>query len=405
MTAATRAYALADSRRVPRTLHPIAWWIWALGLAVAVNRTTNPLLLLLVLAVLGFVVANRRTEAPWARAFKYYLALAVVVIGLRVIFRSVFGSGIELGDHIMFRLPSIATPSWYSGVRLGGPVSLEATLSAAADGLRLGTLICCIGAANALANPKRALRVLPGALYELGVAVVVSISVAPQLVESVQRVARARRLRAGRSKGLRALRSVAIPVLEDALERSLLLAAAMDSRGYGRAGPATRGSRRITALFMMTGMLGLCAGAYGLLDRTAPGYLGLPAILAGAALCCAGLMLGGRRVTRSQYRPDPWRAPEWVVAGCGITTAVLFYASARYSGADLNPSFSPLHFPALPIVPTIAVLVAAIPGFAAPPPRHPHRPADRDHTSRRIDGAEGADGTVEPDTARAPVPA
>jgi len=152
-------------------------------------------------------------------------------------------------------------------------------------------------------------------------------------------------------------------------------------------------------------MLGLCAGAYGLLDRTAPRYLGLPAILAGAALCCAGLMLGGRRVTRSQYRPDPWRAPEWIVAGCGITTAVLFYASARYSGADLNPSFSPLHFPALPIVPTIAVLVAAIPGFAAPPPRHPHRPADRDHTSRRIDGAEGADGTVEPDTARAPVPA
>ncbi len=192
---------------------------------------------MLVLAVLGFVVANRRTEAPWARAFKYYLVLAVVVIGLRVVFRSVFGSGIAAGDHVMFRLPSIATPSWYSGVRLGGPVSLEATLAAAADGLRLGTLICCIGAANALANPKRALRVLPGALYELGVAVVVSISVAPQLVESVQRVARARRLRAGRSKGLRALRSIAIPVLEDALERSLMLAAAMDSRVRTRRAP------------------------------------------------------------------------------------------------------------------------------------------------------------------------
>jgi energy-coupling factor transport system permease protein len=304
----------------------------------------------------------------------------------------------------LFRLPSIATPSWYSGVRLGGPVSLEATLAAAADGLRLGTLICCIGAANALANPKRALRVLPGALYELGVAVVVSISVAPQLVESVQRVARARRLRAGRSKGVRALRSVAIPVMEDALERSLMLAAAMDSRGYGRVGTQTRGSRRITALLMVTGMVGLCAGAYGLLDATAPRYLGLPAILAGAALCCAGLMLGSRRVKRSQYRPDPWLLPEWIVAGCGVTTAVLFYVSARYSAAALNPSFSPLHLPALPIVPTIAILIAAIPAFAAPPPRHPYRHDHRD-PSHRTRAANGAEGTLEPAPARSPVPA
>jgi energy-coupling factor transport system permease protein len=411
MTAAKRGFgasgalALADSRRVPRTLHPIAWWIWALGLAVAVNRTTNPLLLVLVLAVLGFVVANRRTEAPWARAFKYYLVLAVVVIVLRVAFRSVFGSGISAGDHIMFRLPSIATPSWYSGVRLGGPVSLEATLAAAADGLRLGTLICCIGAANALANPKRALRVLPGALYELGVAVVVSISVAPQHVESVQRVARARRLRAGRSKGLRALRSVAIPVLEDALERSLMLAAAMDSRGYGRTGTETRGSRRATALLMLAGMLGLCAGAYGLLDATAPRYLGLPAILTGAALCCAGLMLGGRRVTRSQYRPDPWRAPEWIVAGCGITTAVLLYVSTRYGAADVNPSFSPLHFPALPIMPTIAILLAAVAGVAAPPPRHPYRSGPPDHEQRPFPDADAIDQTHARDPSPAPVPA
>ncbi len=317
----SRAYGWDGANRLPRTLHPIAWWIWALGLAVAVNRTTNPALLLLVLAVLAFVVVNRRTDAPWARAFKYYFALAVFVIVSHVVFRSVFGSGITPDDHVLLRLPRVPMPSWYADVQIGGPVSLEATLSAAAAGLRLGTLICCIGAANALANPKRALRILPGALYELGVAVVVSISVAPQLVESVQRVARARRLRAGRSRGLRALRGIAIPVMEDALERSLLLAAAMDSRGYGRTGPQPRGSRRLTGGLMVAGMLGVCAGAYGLLDGTAPRFLGLPTILAGAALCCGGLALGGRRVTRTQYRPDPWRAAEWIVSCCGVATA------------------------------------------------------------------------------------
>ncbi len=225
------------ARRVPRALHPIAWWIWALGLVIAVSRTTNPLLLILALAVLGFVVANRRGEAPWARAFRYYLVLALVVVVLRVLFRIVFSTDITPSDHIIVRLPRIPTPHWYSGVQIGGPVSLEATLSAMVDGLRLGTMLCCIGAANALANPRRALRVLPGALYELGTAVVVAISLAPQLIESVQRVARARRLRAGRRHGWRALASIAIPVLADALERSLSLAAAMDSRGYGRTEP------------------------------------------------------------------------------------------------------------------------------------------------------------------------
>jgi energy-coupling factor transport system permease protein len=56
-----------------------------LGLATAASRTTNPILLILILAVLAFVVANRRGEAPWARAFKYYLFVALAVVAVRVV--------------------------------------------------------------------------------------------------------------------------------------------------------------------------------------------------------------------------------------------------------------------------------------------------------------------------------
>jgi energy-coupling factor transport system permease protein len=383
------APAIHDGRRVPRALHPVAWWIWAVGLVIAVNRTTNPLLLILTLSVLGFVVATRRSDAPWARAFKYYLMLALFIVVLRIVFQSVFASGIEPGDHVLFRLPHIRTPKWYTGVQIGGPVSLEATLSATVDGLRLGTMICCIGAANALANPKRALRMLPGALYELGMAVVVSISLAPQLIESVQRVARARRLRAGRRRGWRALRSIAIPVLADALERSVLLAAAMDSRGYGRTGTATRATRRLTAALMLAGMLGVCMGCYGLLGGSGARLLATPAILAGAVLCSAGLALGARRLHRTHYRPDPWRAPEWIVASCGLISAAALYLSTGYSAADLNPSFSPLRFPELPVLPAFAILIAAAPAFAAPPPR-------RHVSGSRLGASEPAGGRIAP---------
>jgi energy-coupling factor transport system permease protein len=357
-----------DGGRIPRELHPIAWWLWAIGLVVAVDRTTNPLLLALVAAVLGFVVASRRGSAPWARAFRYYVMLAGCVIVLRVVFRTVFTSGVNPTDHVLLRLPSVPAPRWYAGVQIGGPVSLEGTLAALADGLRLGTMLCCIGAANALANPKRALRVLPGALYELGAAVAVAVTLAPQLIESVQRVARARRLRGGRRGGLRALRGIAIPVLADALERSLMLAAAMDSRGYGRSGAASPRARRLTGALMLAGLGGLCVGAYGLLDGTAPRPLGAPALLAGAVACCAGLGLGGRRVTRTRYRPDPWRAPEWTVALCGAVCAALMLVSAAAGAAAVDPTFEPLRFPPLPALPTIGVLIAAIPALAAPPP-------------------------------------
>lgn len=388
MAGPTRHHLL-DARRVPRPLHPLAWWVWALGLAVAASRTANPLLLGLVVAVLGFVVARRRGDTPWSRAFRYYLWLALVVVAIRVVFRSVFGGDIDTTTmHVWFRLPRVPLPSWAAGVQLGGPVTAEGTVSALYDGMTLGCLLCSIGAANALANPKRALRVLPGALYELGVAVVVSLSVAPQLVESVQRVRRARKLRGGSGAGVHALREVAIPVLQDALERSLRLAAAMDSRGYGRTGPVSAASRRVTGGLMVAGMCGLCLGVYGLLDASTPSMLGLTALAGGSVLCVAGLVLGGRRVRRTRYRPDPWGAPEWAVALCGLVPLADFVSRLGAPGSALDPSTFPLAWPSLPLVPTLAVLVAAFASVAAPPPVPvvPRRPGTAARTAAGGDG-------------------
>jgi len=352
------------SRRLPRALHPVAWWGWALGLATAASRTSNPLLLVLIMAVLWLVVALRRTQAPWARGYRYYLVMAAVVIVIRIAFSVVFSSGPATGAAIWLRLPVVPTPSWYTGVRIGGAVSAQAVLSAALDGARLACLLCCIGAANTLANPKRALRVLPGALYELGVAVTVALSVAPQLVESVGRVRRARRLRGAGQGGRRlaVFRGVAIPVLHDALDRSLRLAAAMDARGYGRTGTATAVSRRLTASCMLAGLAGLCLGAYGLLDPTVPHGVGLGGFAAGSALCVAGLVLGGQRVSSSRYRPDPWGWPEWVVAGSGILCALVLCLDVGYNPAALNPVLYPLHWPSLPSVPAAAILATGLAG-------------------------------------------
>jgi energy-coupling factor transport system permease protein len=309
-----------DTRRLPRTLHPGAWWVWSIGLATAASRTTNPIVLALILAVVAFVVTARRSDAPWARGLHVYVLAALVVVGIRITFRMLLGS--QQGGHVLFTLPELPLPSAAAGVRIGGPVSAEGIVAAAYDGMRLATLLVCIGAANLLANPKRLLKALPGALHEMGVAVTVALTFAPQIVESGHRVARARRLRGGSSRRRHVIRTIVIPVLTDALDRSLALAAAMDSRGYGRTAAVARRARAAAGGLMLAGLVGACVGTYGLLDSTLPRWLGLPVLGVGAASALGGLALAGRRVQRTRYRPDPWQAAEWLVVACGAAAAV-----------------------------------------------------------------------------------
>lgn len=347
---------------LPRPLHPGAWWLWALALAAAASRTTNPLLLGLEVAVTGFVVAARRSDAPWARSYAAFLRLGLAVLAIRMVLQVLLGGGIP--GRVLFALPEVPLPGWAAGVRLGGPVTLESLATAGYDGFRLAVLLGCLGAANALASPARLLKALPGALYEAGVAVTVALSFAPQAVLALGRVRQARRIRGRHDRGLRRLRGLALPVLEDALERSVALAASMDARGFGRRAAVAPGRRRVTAVLSLGGLLGVCAGMYGVLDASAPRLVGLPLVVVGTAGAAAGMVLGGRGLRRSRYRPDPWGRPEWLVAGCGLIAAAAVIAHP----AGLNPSTVPLAAPPLPLWPVLGLLLALAPAWLAPEP-------------------------------------
>jgi energy-coupling factor transport system permease protein len=345
-------------------VHPGAWWLWALGLGTAATRTTNPLLLALLTAAAGYVVATHRTAAPWARSYTAFAKLGLAVVLIRLAFAVVLGSPIP-GTHVLVTLPEVPLPHWAQGIRLGGEVTAEALVFALYDGLKLAALLVCVGAANALANPARLLKSLPGALYETGVAVVVALTFAPNLIADVQRLRAARRLRGRPDSGVRGLLHVGLPVLEGALERSVALAAAMDARGYGRTADVPAPVRRTTTALTLGGLLGVCAGTYGLLTAEGGTY-GLPLMLAGVAAALAGLRLGGRRSLRTRYRPDPWNARAWLVAGSGAAVAALLALAGARDPDALHPGVVPLTAPALPLWPAAAVLLALLPAFVVP---------------------------------------
>lgn len=332
-------------------------------MGAAALRTTNPLLLAMIIAVVGYVVATCRSDAPWSASFGAFLRLAAVVVIIRIVFQILFG--MRSPGTVLFEIPSVPLPEWAGGVSIGGPVTAEAIVLALYQGLRLAVVIVCFGAASSLASPYRLLRSLPAVLYEAGVAVTVAITFAPQVIMRSGEIREARRLRGRPVKGPAGWMGTLMPVLEGALDRAIALAASMDSRGYGRRGELSPAMRRVTVLSTLAGFSVICVGLYLLMDASTASGFGLPALALGSLALAFSLVATGRRSNRTRYRPDPWGLREWVISVSGAVVLVALIIVGLH-GDGLNPSVNPLEVPQLPVIAAAGILFGTVPAFVAP---------------------------------------
>ena len=225
--------------------------------------------------------------------------------------------------HVLFTCREIPLPRLGRRHHLLGPVSAEAVLGGLYDGLRLATMLICVGAANALANPKRLLqgraqRPVRGRARRSSS----RCRSRPSWSRASCGCAGPGGCAAGRQRGLPG----AARDRDPGAERRARPVAARSPRRWtpaataarsGQPGAAGVAHRRAASL---GGLLGVCVGIYGLLDGTHPGWprrcrcwlLGRRWPPARAARWAAG------GSARTRYRPDPWRLPEWLVAGSGV---------------------------------------------------------------------------------------
>ena len=349
-----------------RLQHPAAWWLWGLGLATAASRTTNPVLLLLVIGACVLVVSERRDPAT-PDPLPGFLALGAAILVFRLLVTMVLGNGVH-GSTELFTVPRLPLPDWAAGIRVGGTVTAEALLYATYDSLRLAAILACVGAANALASPRRLLRYLPATLYDIGTAVVVGLTFAPQLLADARAVRAARTLRGHDGRGIRETARLVVPVLETAFERSLGLAASMESRGYGRTVHSTPATRRLATGLALGGLLGVLGGLYGLLDASVGGVLGMPLLLVGTAAAAASLAVGAAKEERTGHRRDPWEWSETLTVAVGAAAAGAFIIGSLRAWPGLVPE-QRTSLPPVPLVGLAAVLVAATPAFFTHRPR------------------------------------
>ena len=318
--------------------------------------------------------------------------LGVLIVVLRVAVPGGLRRRRRPGAVVLLDLPAVPLPGWVAGVTLLGPLTRESLLAGLYDGLRLATIVICVGAANSLANPKRLLRSVPPALYEIGTALVVAVTVLPQFADSVRRVRAAQALRAGESGRVARLRRLLVPVLEDALERSLALAAGMDARGYGRAGGADAragaGHRRADARRPGRHLRRHLRRPRPHRARAAWRCRCWPL---GALAALAGLLSAGRRV---RAHPLPPRPVALARAGGGrpggVATATLLLVGRDAPAAGRVPRRSPW-CPTVSGVSLLAVVVALAGALCSPaagaarPARPPTRAAPPEEAGRMIE--------------------
>jgi energy-coupling factor transporter transmembrane protein EcfT len=211
-----------------KSLHPLTWWIWSLLIISAVIGADSGWLAGSAMAAAAFLVRNFAASAPWAKSFWFSLKIGVFILIIRTVVGVLIG--VPIPGTKLATLPIVPLPHWLAGIRIGGVITQERLLSSIHEGLIIIAVISLFGAAVSLTSPHKLLRVTPVAIYEFGVATVIATSALPNLVQSVSRIRRARALRGDEKPSWR---SIALPLLEDSLSRSLELAAAMDARGFG----------------------------------------------------------------------------------------------------------------------------------------------------------------------------
>ncbi len=198
------------------TAHPLAWGAWTL-VALSVTLTQrNPYQQVLLLAILVNVLLlyRRRTAGGYWRG-------ALILALLPVLFNVALS---RFGTHVFFRVPGIPL--------LGGPWTLEALVYGVSTGAALLLTALTFGILHASVRSADLLGILPRPLYRLGSVIALALTFVPQTVASIAAILEARRLRGYRT-GWRAVPAILVPVLLNALERSLQYAESLDARGFG----------------------------------------------------------------------------------------------------------------------------------------------------------------------------
>ena len=116
---------------------------------------------------------------------------------------------------------------------VGGALTLESLASGGALGLGLVAALLAVAPLSVVLEPHDVVDAVPGPLERTGIAVATSLNLVSGFGRTFTAVSDAQRMRGWRPRGLRSWNEVLVPVFLTVIEDSVLLAEAMEARGFG----------------------------------------------------------------------------------------------------------------------------------------------------------------------------
>jgi len=261
----------------------------ASGLVIALS-TSNPAYRgVVLLCALNLLLARGR-RGPGFRLLLTGIGIASLVATLVTLLLS------HTGAHVLLRLPGTIPV-------IGGPLTLEALAFGLSTGLGIAAATLAVAPLTLVSQPHELVDALPPALARTGAAIGAALNLIPGTVRSAAEIRDAQRMRGWRARRLVDWPAVAVPVVLTAIEGSVTLAEAMESRAYGAVARTHFGVQAWSGsdtLMAVTALLAAAAFLVLTLSGVAPGWFPFPALTAPAVnlpavLCCALLVLPSLR--------------------------------------------------------------------------------------------------------------
>lgn len=313
-------------------IHTYAWIAWLIAALISLSATRNPLYLILILFCIALVYLNLNQEGENVPTPVSPLRFILVVISLTALFNMLTS---HFGETVLITIPGEVP-------LLSGPITLEALVYGATNGLVLSGFFASFLVLNRALPVRALLRLVPQAFYPAAVVISVAVTYIPSTQRQFTQIREAQAIRGYRPRGPRGWLPLIMPLLVGGLERALTLAEAMTARGFASLPQETGGNHQRILLLM--GLLLLPAGWIMSLGKGIPTMLPSIILLVGAGLLIYGLWSAGQRTPRTTYHQERWNLRSWIVV-LGALVVLGAYLTLIPSAAGLNYSPYPLLMP------------------------------------------------------------
>jgi energy-coupling factor transport system permease protein len=199
-----------------------AWILWA-GFTISLLLSTRNPIYILILTVsqltLGICIAKNKGQPYWLRGnFRFIFTMAAISALINILF-------VHNGRTVILTFPE----NWWL---IGGNLTLESLVVGLTNGLIIGALYLTFNILNLALSIKQMTRLIPTALKPIAITVTVALTFFPSVQERAREIKEAQMIRGNPMKRIGDWLPLILPLLVTSLEKSLLLAESMTTRGF-----------------------------------------------------------------------------------------------------------------------------------------------------------------------------